>query len=57
VAYHFNWSFDQIIDMTHSLRKTFVDEIASINRRLSTPSGAGDMFGGLRIFGTPPSSS
>ncbi len=57
MAYHLHWSFEQIIDMTHALRKQFVDEIASINRRLSSPP-AGDgseMFGGMKIFGSPPS--
>lgn len=35
VAYHFNWSFDEIIDMEHPTRRRFVEEIAKINRRIS----------------------
>jgi hypothetical protein len=35
VAYHFHWSFDEIADMEHAQRRRFVEEIASINRRLS----------------------
>lgn len=35
VAYHFHWSFDEILDMEHPLRRRFVDEIARINRRLT----------------------
>jgi len=35
VAYHFHWSLDEIIDLEHADRLRFVDEIASINRRLS----------------------
>lgn len=36
VAYHFHWSLDSILDLEHRERRRFVDEIASINRRLST---------------------
>ena len=35
VAYHFHWSLDEILDLEHADRQRFVDEIASINRRLS----------------------
>lgn len=35
VAYHFHWSLDEIMDLEHADRQRFVDEIASINRRLS----------------------
>jgi len=35
VAYHFNWSFADIIDLEHPVRRRFVEEIGSINRRLS----------------------
>ena len=33
VAYHFHWSFDEIADLEHPLRRRFVDEIIAINRR------------------------
>lgn len=35
VAYHFHWDFDTIFDMSHAMRRTFIREIATINRRLS----------------------
>ena len=35
VAYHFHWSLDEILDMEHPTRLRFVDEISSINRRLT----------------------
>ena len=35
VAYHFHWSLDDILDMEHGVRTRFVNEIASINKRLS----------------------
>jgi hypothetical protein len=35
VAYHFHWPLDQILDLEHPVRRRFVEEIASINRRLS----------------------
>ncbi|HEV8572890.1 MAG TPA: DUF6760 family protein [Actinomycetota bacterium] len=35
VAYHFHWSLDEILDLEHSLRQRFVEEIGRINRRLA----------------------
>jgi hypothetical protein len=35
IAYHFHWSFDSILDLENGMRKTFIDNIASINRRMS----------------------
>lgn len=35
VAYHFHWGFDEILGLEHRLRLRFVEEIASINRRLA----------------------
>jgi hypothetical protein len=35
VAYHFHWSLDEILDLEHPLRREFVDQIGSINRRLA----------------------
>jgi hypothetical protein len=34
VAYHFNWSMNEILDLEHATRRRFVEEIAHINRRL-----------------------
>ena len=35
VAYHMHWSLDEILNLEHADRQRFVDEIASINRRLN----------------------
>ena len=35
VAYHLHWSFEEILDLEHPIRQQFVNEIASINRRLA----------------------
>jgi hypothetical protein len=35
VAYHLHWSLDEILDLEHPVRQRFVEEIGSINRRLS----------------------
>lgn len=35
VAYHLHWSFDDIVDLEHPLRRRFVEEIGRINRRPS----------------------
>ena len=34
VAYHFHWSMNELLDLDHPTRRRFVDEIASINRRM-----------------------
>ena len=35
VAYHFHWSLDEILDLEHPMRREFVEQIGSINRRLA----------------------
>ena len=35
VAYHFHWSFEEILNMEHRDRQKWVQEISSINRQLS----------------------
>ncbi len=35
VAYHLHWSFEEILDMEHPMRQRFVEEVASINKRLA----------------------
>jgi hypothetical protein len=35
VAYHFNWSLREILDLEHPVRQRFVEEIGRINQRLS----------------------
>lgn len=34
VAYHFHWSFEEILDLEHPDRLRFVDEIGKINQHL-----------------------
>ena len=36
VAYHLHWSYDDILRMEHGERQRWVDEVAAINRRLSS---------------------
>ena len=35
IAYHFHWSFEEIIHMEHGERKKWCEEISSINRQRS----------------------
>ena len=35
VAYHFHWPLDDILDLEHAQRLRYVQEISSINTRLS----------------------
>ena len=35
VSYHFHWSLEEILELEHADRRRFVEEIASINRRLA----------------------
>jgi hypothetical protein len=35
IAYHFHWSFEEILHMDHGERKKWVEEISKINRKLS----------------------
>ncbi|MEN3362428.1 MAG: hypothetical protein V7637_6410 [Mycobacteriales bacterium] len=35
VAYHFHWSFEEILDMEHPDRCRYVEEIGRINSRLA----------------------
>ena len=35
VAYHLHWSLDDILDLEHADRLTYVAEIARINTRMS----------------------
>jgi hypothetical protein len=35
VAYHFHWPMNEILDLEHSLRQRFVEEIGRINRKLN----------------------
>lgn len=35
LAYHFHWPPDALLDLDHAERRRWVDEVASINRRLN----------------------
>ncbi|MFY1110754.1 MAG: DUF6760 family protein [Methanosarcinaceae archaeon] len=35
IAYHFQWSFEEIINLEHRDRQRWCEEISRINRRLS----------------------
>ena len=35
IAYHFHWSFDEIMNIEHKERQKWVEEISKINRQLS----------------------
>jgi hypothetical protein len=34
VAWHFHWSFEELLDLEHPVRRRFVEEIDRLNRRL-----------------------
>jgi hypothetical protein len=33
VAWHFHWSFEEILDLEHPVRRRFVEEIGHLNQR------------------------
>ncbi len=35
IAYHFHWSYEEIMNMEHKERQRWVEEISKINRQLS----------------------
>ncbi|WP_338421191.1 DUF6760 family protein [Nostoc parmelioides] len=35
IAYHFHWSYDQVMAMEHRERQQWVAEVAQINQRLN----------------------
>ena len=35
LAYHFHWPADELLGMEHQERRRWVEEVASINRRLN----------------------
>lgn len=36
IAYHFNWSRKEIMEMTHGERKSWIAEIARINQKINS---------------------
>ncbi len=35
IAYHFHWSFEEIMNLEHRERQKWVEEISRINKRMS----------------------
>ena len=35
IAYHFHWSYDEIMSLEHPERQKWVEEISKINQKLS----------------------
>lgn len=35
IAYHFNWSRDEVMSLPHSERQRWCEEISSINKKMS----------------------
>jgi hypothetical protein len=35
IAYHFNWSHDEVMTMEHADRRRWVEEISDINRQIN----------------------
>jgi len=35
IAYHFHWSYDQIMSLEHRERRLWVEQIGKINRRIN----------------------
>ena len=41
MAYHFNWSHDEVLEMPHWERQRWCDEISTINEKLNQETGGG----------------
>lgn len=41
IAYHFHWSYAEIMQMDHRERQLWIDEIVDINTRLNEMAGEG----------------
>lgn len=39
VAYHFNWSHDEVLEMPHWERQRWCEEISDINERINESGG------------------
>jgi hypothetical protein len=39
LAYHFHWSYREVMQLDHRERQRWVAEVARINERLSEPGG------------------
>lgn len=41
IAYHFNWSREEVMALSHSERQRWCEEISEINRRMNEERGGG----------------
>lgn len=39
LAFHFHWSYDEVLSMEHAERQQWVEQLAQINTRLNAPTG------------------
>jgi len=39
IAYHFHWSYDEIMNMEHAERQQWVEQVAYINTRINELGG------------------
>lgn len=39
IAYHFNWSREEVMTLSHSERQRWCEEISAINRRMNEERG------------------
>lgn len=40
IAYHFHWTFEDILNLEHGDRQRFIDEISVINRKMNESASA-----------------
>lgn len=40
IAYHFNWSREEIMELPHEERKRWCEEISAINQRINDTDGS-----------------
>lgn len=43
IAYYFKWSFDEIVNMEHTDRRRWCEEISRINKELNNPKEQGSI--------------
>ena len=58
VAYHFNWSRSEIMELSHSERQRWCEEISAINDRINQEKQGTDSSDGMTLsqpieFGDP----
>jgi hypothetical protein len=50
IAYHFNWSREEVMALSHSERQRWCEEISAINRRMNEePGGGGSDDSGMTL--------